>query len=132
MVMDVLGKLKSLKERNEKDKSAINKDLFRILCNKELLVIAYNKIKSNPGNMTPGTDNLTLNGISDTFLDETIYDLKHHKFSFKPVRRVYIPKGNTGKLRPLPIPKRQNCPTSYVIHFRINFRTYLLRTKPWI
>jgi group II intron reverse transcriptase/maturase len=104
MVMDVLGKLKSLKERNKKDKSAINKDLFRILCNKELLVIAYNKIKSNPGNMTPGTDNLTLDGISDTFLDETIYDLKHHKFSFKPVRRVYIPKGNTGKLRPLGIP----------------------------
>jgi group II intron reverse transcriptase/maturase len=104
MVMDVLGKLKSLKERNEKDKAAVNKDLFRILCNRELLVIAYNKIKSKPGNMTPGTDNLTLDGISDTFLDEIIYDLKHHKFSFKPVRRAYIPKGNTDKLRPLGIP----------------------------
>lgn len=103
MVHTVLDRLKSLRLRNENNSTAVNKDLYRLLCNKELLTISYNIIKSKPGNMTPGTDNETLDGISNELLDKIIGELKTQKFVFKPVRRVYIPKSN-GKLRPLGVP----------------------------
>lgn len=104
MVISVLDKLKSIRQRNELNKSASNKGLFKLLCSKELLIISYNKIKSKPGNMTPGTDNITLDGFSEKTLDSIIEDLKNYKYSFKPVRRIYIPKSNKDKLRPLGIP----------------------------
>ena len=100
----ILLRLESLKKRNTKNKNAINKDLYRLLCNKELLAIAYNSIKSKPGNMTPGTDELTLDEMSDKVIEGIIDELRNQTFKFKPVRRVYIPKGNTGKMRPLGVP----------------------------
>ena len=69
----------------------------------ELYKTAYNKLKSNPGNMTPGTDDLTLDGISKDWAISVIQSLKNRSFQFKPSLRVYIPKAN-GKLRPLGIP----------------------------
>ncbi len=107
MVQTVLERLRSLRLRNKNNSLAVNKDLYRLLCNKELLAISYNIIKSNPGNMTPGTDNKTLDGISNKVLEEIICGLKNQKFVFKPVRRVYIPKGN-GKLRPLGVPSPED------------------------
>lgn len=104
MVDSVLKKLKSIRQRNELNKSAVNKDLFRLLCNKDLLRLSYNKIKSKPGNMTPGSDKETLDGFSEEIIDLIIKDLKSYKYSFKPVRRICIPKSNTTKLRPLSIP----------------------------
>lgn len=63
---------------------------------------AYHKIKSNPGNMTPGTDDMTLDGTSKKWIEETIRKLKDRSFQFKPSRRKVIPpKGGT---RPLGIP----------------------------
>lgn len=104
MVISVLDKLTSIRKRNELNKSAINKNLFKILCSKELLIISYNKIKSNPGNMTLGTDKETLDGFSEQIVDKIIEDLKDYKYTFKPVRRIYIPKANKDKPRPLGIP----------------------------
>lgn len=103
MVNTVLDRLKSLRLRNENNSLAVNKYLYRLLLNKELLTISYNIIKSKPGNMTPGTDNETLDGISNKLIDTIIGELRTQKFEFKPVRRVYIPKSN-GKLRPLGVP----------------------------
>ena len=64
---------------------------------------AYHKIKSKPGNMTPGTDAGTLDGITQDRIREIIRSLRDTSFQFKPVRRTYIPKAN-GKMRPLGIP----------------------------
>lgn len=69
----------------------------------DLYKTAYTKLKSNPGNMTPGTDDLTLDGISKDWALSIIQSLKDRTFQFKPSLRVYIPKAN-GKLRPLGIP----------------------------
>lgn len=104
MGKSVLLRLESLKIRNSKNRDAVNKDLYRLLCNKDLLTTAYNLIKSNPGNMTPGTDQETLDAISKEFIEKTITQLRNQSFKFKPVKRVYIPKGNTKNMRPLGIP----------------------------
>lgn len=64
---------------------------------------AYNRIKSKAGNMTPGSDPETLDGISREKIRGIIAELRSKKFQFRPVRRTYIPKPN-GKTRPLGIP----------------------------
>jgi hypothetical protein len=38
---------------------------FEIICNPKTLLYAYKMIKSNPGNMVPGTDEETMDGIDD-------------------------------------------------------------------
>jgi nicotine oxidoreductase len=73
------------------------------LFDKEILKKAYYKIKSYPGNMTPGTDKETLDGFSNEKINSIIEELRTRKFQFKPSRREYIKKSN-GKLRPLGIP----------------------------
>jgi nicotine oxidoreductase len=74
-----------------------------ILINRDILEVAYNKISKNKGANTPGTDTLTLDGVSRKVLDRISLELKNHSYEFKPARREYIPKAN-GKLRPLGIP----------------------------
>lgn len=70
-----------------------------MVCNKELLIISYNLLKSNPGNLTPGTHNEILDGISESLIDNIIKQLRERAYVFKPLREVYIPKGNIGKTR---------------------------------
>lgn len=77
-------------------------NLFSLLRNPELYLIAYNKLKSNPGNMTPGIRPQTLDGISMEWIMETIKRISNQTFDFQPGRRVMIPKAN-GKMRPLTV-----------------------------
>ena len=79
------------------------RELYRQVYNLETLIEAYRRIKSKPGNMTPGVDKETLDGISMKKLEAISRSLKDQSFQFKPVRRIYIPKAN-GKMRPLGIP----------------------------
>lgn len=104
MGQSILLRLESLKKRNFENKESVNTDLYRLLCNKDLLTVAYNLIKSKPGNMTPGTDKLTLDELSEEVIENLIKQLRDQTFKFKPVRRVFIPKENTNVLRPLGIP----------------------------
>jgi retron-type reverse transcriptase len=76
---------------------------YKNLLDIELYKEAYQRIKSNPGNMTPGVDRVTLDGVSLGWLEGTIRELKRRSFQFKPSKRIYIPKTN-GKIRPLGIP----------------------------
>jgi len=101
---NVINKLKNLNERSKNFiNSPIDRNLYKIfILDKNFLLLAYNKFKSNPGNMTPGVTPETLDGFCLITLDNLITDLKNESFKFKPARRIYIPKNN-GKLRPLSI-----------------------------
>jgi group II intron reverse transcriptase/maturase len=77
--------------------------LYQKLYNPRLWMLAYQSIAPKPGNMTPGTDGHTIDGMGMRIINGLIADLKASRYKPTPVRRVYIPKAN-GKLRPLGIP----------------------------
>jgi group II intron reverse transcriptase/maturase len=77
--------------------------LYRQLFNPQLYLLAYGRLYSNHGAMTPGVDGETVDGMSQTKIVRIIDALRHERYRFTPVKRVYIPKKN-GKMRPLGLP----------------------------
>lgn len=77
--------------------------LYRILFNEDMYHAAYERLKVKQGNMTPGTDGETMDGMNLGKIMRLIDSLKDETYSPNPARRTYIPKKN-GKLRPLGIP----------------------------
>ncbi len=71
-----------------------NRDLYRLMYTEDLSILAYEQIKSKPGNMTPGTDGETLDGFSLETIREIIHEMRTEQFQFKPVRTTFIPKAN--------------------------------------
>ncbi|SOJ57626.1 Group II intron-encoded protein LtrA [Mycobacterium simulans] len=53
--------------------------------------------------MTPGATQETVDGMSLGKIGRIIEAMRHERYRFHPVRRVYIPKKN-GKTRPLGLP----------------------------
>jgi group II intron reverse transcriptase/maturase len=78
-------------------------ELYRQLFNPQLYLLAYGRIYSNKGAMTPGPDAETADGMTLGKIERIIDALRHERYRFKPVRRLYIPK-NDGKQRPLGLP----------------------------
>jgi hypothetical protein len=75
--------------------------IIRII-DSEMLQACYSLIKSNPGNMTPGTEDITLDIINPDWFDKTAKDIKDGRFVFTPARQFLIPKSNKpGEYRPL-------------------------------
>jgi retron-type reverse transcriptase len=98
---NVAKKLESLFKRSEKfPHETIYRPLYKIICTTDILNIAYNKIKSNPGQMTPGVKPEILDGMSLEVLQNISEKLKDESFQFSPARRVEIPK-TSGGTRPL-------------------------------
>lgn len=63
---------------------------------------AYESIKGKSGNMVKGSDEETLDGITEKWFSDTQGRIREDKFVPRPARRVLIQKKN-GKLRPLGI-----------------------------
>ena len=78
-------------------------ELYRQLFNPHLYLLAYGRLYSNDGAMTPGADGETVDDMSLGKIGRIIDALRHERYRFSPVRRVYIEKKN-GKLRPLGLP----------------------------
>jgi len=78
-------------------------ELYRQMFNKSLYLLAYGRIYSNQGAMTPGACDETADGMSEAKIDQIIAAMRGERYRFAPVRRVYIPKKN-GKPRPLGLP----------------------------
>ena len=104
-----LQRLERLRQLNA-DRNWINTNLYRLMYKEDLYILAYERIKSAPGNLTPGSDKQTLDGLSLNTIHEIIQEMRTEQFQFKPVRTVYIPKSN-GKKRKLGMPMvRSYCP----------------------
>jgi len=84
----VLSELNKYKDSNGKYNGII-----RILDSK-MLQTCYSLIKSNPGNMTPGTTDITLDGLNTEWFDKTAKVLIEGRFKFTPARQILIPKPN--------------------------------------
>lgn len=100
---NVLKRLESLSERAKLFDIKVDRNLYReFILNKDMYLIAYDRLKSNPGMMTPGINPTTLDGMSSEVLNGIIKSLASEEFKFTPGRRISIAKAN-GKTRPLTI-----------------------------
>lgn len=94
---DGVAKIRKIAELCKANPEFIVKDkLYRLLYDKNLYLIAYNKLKSNRG--TPGIVPTTLDGMSMEVIEGIISKLRLGSFDFQ--RKM--PKAN-GKQRPLTI-----------------------------
>jgi len=96
-------KLGKLTEENTKNKNLINTNLLKLLSDTDILLAAYTNLKSSPGNLTPGIDKETLDGLNLSWFQNLQKDLNTNKFQFRPARRLEIPKANGKGTRPLGI-----------------------------
>jgi retron-type reverse transcriptase len=66
-------------------------EMFRQLFNHQVYLMAYGRLYSNHGAMTPGVDGETVDGMSLVKIERVIDALRHERFRFKPAKRIYIP-----------------------------------------
>ncbi len=79
-------------------------DLYRQLFNPTLYLKAYGKIYRNDGAMTTGATTETVDAMSLSKIGAIIEALRYERYRWTPVRRIYIEKPNSTKLRPLGLP----------------------------
>ena len=89
--------------------------VYRLLYNRELYLTAYGKIYRNAGAMTPGTTDETVDAMSLEKIDAIIELVRHERYQWTPVRRVYIEKKNSTKKRPLGMPIWSDKPLQEVL-----------------
>lgn len=99
---DAIRRLRWLEDKCRTDVSFEARDIYNLMYNKTLYEIAYQNLKSKPGNMTPGITPTTLDGFSTEVIDDIIDKMRNDSFQFTPGRRVMIPKASGGE-RPLTV-----------------------------
>jgi retron-type reverse transcriptase len=106
---------------------------FLVMSDPRVLRIAYESIKSNPGNMVKGTDDETLDGLTEDWFDKTSKELIKETYHPKAARRIYIPKAN-GKERPLGIssPRDKIVQQSMKITMEMVLEPQIHRLITWI
>ena len=88
--------------------------VYRNMQRKDLFLLAYSNLYANKGAMTPGIEPKdTIDGMSLERIDEIIDRLAHGTYTWTPVRRTYIEKKNSSKMRPLGIPITVSYYTSF-------------------
>lgn len=83
-------------------------DLYHLLCRKEWMEVALDKVLGNQGSRTAGVDGVTRRQFDnpeyrERFVEELSGQLKAGTYQPQPVRRHWIPKAD-GRKRPLGIP----------------------------
>lgn len=97
------GKLIELRRKANKFLNATHTDLIHYIGHIDVLKLAYELIKSKPGNLTPGITKETLDGISEEYFINISRQILAGKFKFSPARRIWIPKPGKTEKRPLGI-----------------------------
>jgi len=78
--------------------------IYRQLYNRNLYLHAYGRLYRNAGAMTPGATSETVDAMSLEKIEAIIDALRHERYRWTPVRRVYIEKKHSMKKRPLGLP----------------------------
>jgi retron-type reverse transcriptase len=95
--------LEIVRRRGENRKEL--RKVYRNMRNRELFLMAYANLYANDGATTPGINpNDTVDGMSIRRIDNILKRLESGTFTWKPVRRTYIEKKFSSKLRPLGMP----------------------------
>lgn len=68
-------------------------------------LLAVKRVTQNRGAKTPGVDQIIWNTPSQKL--KAVFTLKRRGYKTKPLKRIYIPKKQPGKVRPLSIPAMQ-------------------------
>src|SRR6266849_4204499 len=95
---------KKLSQKATKEPEHQFEDLYGLLCNEVWLREAAHKVLQNKGSGTAGIDGMTKSnflGDPDGYIRSLKEALKAKTFEPEPVKRVYIPKPNSEKKRPL-------------------------------
>ena len=87
--------------------------LYKLLHDKDLLLVAFSNICNNYGSSTPGVTSETVDGMSLNRLEEISNEIKNKTYKFSPFRRIMIEKlskpgdnkNTPKKRRPLGIPE---------------------------
>lgn len=93
-------RLIKLTQTMQKHPKARVDNIYHILYDPNIYDLAYSQIKSNPGNMTPGSDGSTLQGWNQETIQYIVPQMKNESFKFTPARVVEIPKPD-GTMRQL-------------------------------
>ena len=102
---------KKLRLKAEKEPEHQFENLYGLLCNEGWLRVAAISTLRNEGSKTAGVDSQTKSnflGDLDGNITRLRELLKTQTFEPMPVQRVYIPKPNSEKKRPLDIPTLQD------------------------
>ena len=80
--------------------------LLEIIGSEQNICLAYRNLKTNSGSKTAGTDGLTIDDIKHLCDEDIIMKVRRSLDNYQPksVRRVFIPKSGSDKMRPLGIP----------------------------
>jgi retron-type reverse transcriptase len=77
----------------------IDRDLYKtFILNKDMYLIAYNRLNSKPGIMTPEIDPIIFDGLSSELISSLITELKSESFTFSPLRIKINDKASGGKI----------------------------------
>lgn len=73
-----------------------------LTCSHDAKLLAVKRVTENRGAKTPGIDNIVWRTARQKI--KAVSALKRHGYQPQPLRRIYIPKKQPGKYRPLSIP----------------------------
>lgn len=97
---DKLGKLRELNSQNT---STINTKILNLMCDTNILIGAYTKLKSTSGNKNPGVHKELLDEKNLAWFENLKKELHTNQFQFRPARRLEVLKLNGEVTRPLGI-----------------------------
>lgn len=100
-IIDKLNNLYEYCTRNTK--RTIDRKLYKLM-NKDLILLAYQNLKSKPGNLTPALNPETLDGIKNSDIEKIVESIQNESFKFRASRQVLIlnKSGSTRSLRMAP------------------------------
>ena len=96
--------LDRIRENSGKNKDEIFTRLYRYMLRPDLYYTAYKNLYANDGAGTKGVNEDTADAFSEKKINAIIQQLANDTYCPQPVRRTYIRKKNSTKMRPLGLP----------------------------